>query len=145
MNPEGRPKTRSLEQQMVAIYKLIHREMVNQESTNISKACRAVFNNGGSIRFFEPREIGDDETDHFLTDLCDNPENLRKRYHDAKKCAADPEEYPVLHHTVKTLSESLGAEIERHKLWREAHEREDKEGRLVAYKNKQPARFARKP
>lgn len=132
MNPEGRPKTRSLEQQMVAIYKLIHRELVNQETTNVSKACRAIFNKAELIKFTDPA-LPDYQR---LTDVCKNPENLRKRYHEAKKSATDEEKYPILHHTVKTLSKSLGAEIERHKLWRESYERQDQEGRLFAYKSK---------
>lgn len=144
MNPNGRPKTRSLEQQMVSIYRLIHREMVKQETTNVSKVCRAVFNNDNSIRFFELKNIEGD-TDHFLTDLIDNPENLRKRYQEAKKRSTDADKYPILHHTVNILSEQLEAEIERHKQWREAHERENQEGRLVAYKHNLSTRFARKP
>jgi hypothetical protein len=131
MNPNGRP-TRSLEQQMVAIYKLIYREMVNQETTNVSKACQAVFNKVELIKFTDP-DLPDYQ---HLTDVCTNPENLRKRYYVAKKNATEVEKYPILHHTVKTLSERLGAEIERHKLWREYYERQDQEGRLFAYKSK---------
>jgi hypothetical protein len=144
MNPNGRPKTRSLEYQMVAIYKLIHQTMINEESSNVSNACRAIFNNDNSIRIFKLKII-EGETDHFLTDLIDNPENLRKRYQEAKKSSTDADNYPILHHTVNILSEQLEAEIERHKQWREAHERENQEGRLVAYKHNLPTRFARKP
>lgn len=132
MNPEGRPKTRSLEQQMVAIYKLIHRELVNQETTNVSKACRAIFNKAELIKFTDPA-LPDYQR---LTDVCKSPENLRKRYYRAIESASDALTYPILHHTVRTLSESLGAEIERHKLWRESYERQDQEGRLFAYKSK---------
>lgn len=132
MNPEGRPKTRSLEQQMVAIYKLIHREMVNQESRNVSKACQSVFNKVELIKFTDPA-LPDHQR---LTDVCKNPENLRKRYYRSIECAKDGLTFPILHHTVKTLSESLADEIERHKLWRESYERLDNEGRLYAYKSK---------
>jgi hypothetical protein len=126
---------------MVAIYKLIHRAMVNQEATNVSKACRSVFDKVDLIKFTDPAL-----PDHArLTDLCKTPENLRKRYYRAIECASDAVAYPNLHHTVIRLTETLATEIERHKLWRRAHESAVKDGRHIAYETKSPLQFARKP
>jgi hypothetical protein len=141
MNPDGRPKTRSLEQQMVAIYKLIHRTMVNKETTNVSKACRSVFDEVDLIKFTDPAL-----PDHArLMDICKSPENLRKRYCRAIECASDAAAYPILHHTVTRLTETLPTEIEKHKLWRCAHESAVEDGRHIVYETNSPLQFTRKP
>lgn len=140
MNPNGRPKTRSLEPQMIAIFKLINREMINEESTNVSNACRSVIKKSNLIKFID-NSLPESKK---LTDVCIDDKNLRKRYYRAIECSKDAEKYPILSETVKQLQASLESEINRHKQWRDAHEREDRDGRLVAYKEKLPIRFARK-
>ena len=141
MNPEGRPKTRSLEHQMVAIYKLIHQTMIDQESKNVSKACKAVFDKAELIKFTDPA-LPDHQR---LTDVCINPENLRKRYYLAIECSKNEQKFPILHYTVKSLSQTLDKEIERHRLWRKAHELEVEQGLHVIYQSNAPTQFARKP
>ncbi len=119
MNPNGRAKTRSLESQMVAIYKLIHKCMVNNETTNVSEACRLIFNSHDLIKFADP-SLPDYKK---LTDVCKNAENLRKRYYAAIAGAKNPAVNPILSATVEKMQESLASDIERHKQWRETYDR----------------------
>lgn len=118
MNPNGRPKTRSLETQMIAIYRIVTQAMINNETENVSKACRAVFEKHSFIKFTDP------SLPEFkrLTDICKTPENLRKRYYRAIECASNEIDYPILSATVDKMQKSLANEINRHKYWRESFE-----------------------
>ncbi len=130
MNPDGRPKTRSLEHNMVAIYRLIHQAMINQGSTNVAAACRAVMTKHASLRFMKPRVFSDGEEDDFLYDLCDNADNLRKRYYRALECSKDPEKYPDLHRTVKRLSRQLDGRTKAWKKLRADYDQQRQAGKL---------------
>jgi hypothetical protein len=145
MNPDGRPKTRSLEPNMVAIYRLIHQAMINQGSANVAAACRTVISDHANLRFFKTKTLSDGDEDDFLYDLCDNADNLRKRYYRALECSKDAEKYPHLHHTVARLSGQLDDDIQRFKELKRYYEEEEQAGRLTALKHNLPFRFSRKP
>lgn len=117
MNPNGRPKTRSLESQMVAIYRVVSHAMINNESKNVSEACRAIFDKNSLIKFTDPALPEYKK----ITDVCLNAENLRKRYYRAIECSRDAEKYPILASIVTQFGNTLDYEINRHKQWREAY------------------------
>jgi hypothetical protein len=143
MNPNGRPKIP--EPNMVAIYRLIHQAMINQGSTNVAAACRAVMAKHASLRFMKPKTFSDGYQDDALYDLCDNADKLRKRYYQALDCSKDPDKYPHLHQTVARLSGQLHDEIQRFKELKRYYKEEDQAGRLIALKHNLPFRFSRKP
>ena len=115
MNPEGRPKTRTREDMLIAVYRLVHSRMIRLESTNVTKACKDVFsNNDVIIKFYDPKNV----EYRSLFDVVKDSGNLRKRFYDAKKAALNKTEYPHLHQIVEHLNAQLPMMIEQHRQWR---------------------------
>lgn len=125
MKRMGRPKTRTDEASMFAIWRLVRMELAIHGAKNISQACRAVMRKAdGLIKFKDPRL----EESQQLVDLIDNPELLRQRYYEAERMRADPDLYPILSHRAAMLEADLPAMAERHAEQARIYDQMRKEG-----------------
>lgn len=136
MNPNGRDKTRTREDFLIGVYRVVHSRMVALETKSVKEACEHIFANFSSandiIKFYRERLSYDEVADHIY-----NAENLRKRVQDARNLAKDELNYPHLSQVVKKLDSQLDELIDQHRSQREFLQAEIKEGRGYLYFNSQ--------
>jgi len=128
MNPNGRHKTRTREDLLITIYRLVHSKMVVYQTTNIKKVCDLIFKQNELIKFY-------DNTNFYLFDVCKTSENLRKRYYDTLTAAKDKDNFPHLSQIVDRYKQLLPLLIEQQKLQCEFMSNEIKNGHAGKYFN----------
>ena len=110
---------------MIAVYKLVCSSMVMLGTKSISKACDHAFKKAGGLIKFEDESRPETSK---LVDVIKTAERLRKRFHHAKKCARDQENYPSLYEQVRQLDLRIEERIANTVAARQTHDAARRDG-----------------
>lgn len=100
MNKRGRPKTRSDEAKMFALWRLVREEVDLRGAKSIRKACAQIMSRG-AINFKDFDEMGQGHVADRVSAESEKAassigELLRQRFQEAEKARKDAEQYPIL-------------------------------------------------